>query len=132
MRLLLTAIWFLHIVLCAGAGWAVLRLWYHRYHPLMGRMGIYMLGFVAEGAVSTTLLAITSTQRTWTFVLVWCIGTLITDLPRVPLIVYIIRGPGKGPPEVQSSGSQPVEFWLEEGRRIVREEIQAAMKQFVK
>lgn len=122
MRALLTFTWFFHILLSAGAGYAMLRLWHHRKHPLMGRMGLYMTGFVVEGALDTVLLFISATCRPAAYILIWAIGTWARDLPRMPLVLYIITGPGPGefPIEARTSGEQEPEFWLTSFNRIVR------------
>lgn len=121
MRALLTATWFFHVILSAGAGYAMLRLWFHRHHPLMGRIGLYMIGFVVEGALDTVMLSMTRDSRTAMFVAIWIAGTWIRDLPRMPLIIFLIRGPGDVPAmAAKTSGDQDPSFWLTNFNRIVR------------
>jgi hypothetical protein len=121
MRLLLTAVWFFHVLLAAGAGYAVLRLWQHRHQQFINQLGKYMTGFVVEGAGWTAMLYVTAGQRTWTVVLTWVISTLMADLPRIPLIMFIIRGPNALPPaEPPTSGEQKPEYWLAAFNRIAR------------
>lgn len=123
-------IWVVHLALGFGAGYAALRLWYFRHHPLIKWVGIYVTAFIVDVASAIVLLFVAKGVRlTWTFSAVMFISTLISNFFRAPLIFYLIRGPEplSLPAETPDSGNKPQEL-LEAFRQIVREEV-ARVKQ---
>lgn len=119
-------VWVVHLALGFGAGYAALRLWYFRHHPLIKWVGIYITAFIVDVVSAIVLLFVAKGVRlTWTFSAVMFISTLISNFFRAPLIFYLIRGPEALPlpAETQNSGEKPPEFWLEAFRQIVREEV---------
>lgn len=121
-------IWVFHVGLGAGAGYAALRLWYFRNHPLIKWMGVYMLAFIIDVIGAIVLLFVAKGVRfTWKFSAVMFVSALLSNIFRAPLIFYLIRGPQLLPDtEPAKSGDQPPEFWLEAFRKIVREEVRKA------
>lgn len=122
VTLFFVIIWFIHLVLGVGAGWATLRLWHSRHHPLMRWVGLYMNAFIVDVLGAVVLLFVAKgVVFTWKFTAVMFISTFLSDIARAPLIIYLIRGPSEPllpPGQVVSP--------LDEIRRVVREEIAAA------
>jgi hypothetical protein len=106
-----------NLALGAGAGYAALRLWSSRHHPLIWRLGIYLNAFIVDALISIVMF-------TTTFAAVMFTGTFISNMARIPLIVYLIKGPRPVPAKVPVSGDLPTDFWLDSIRNIVREEIE--------
>lgn len=122
VTLLFVIIWFLHLILGVGAGYATLRLWRSRRHPLMKWVGLYMNAFIVDVLSAIVLVFVAKgVVFTWKFTTVMFVSTLLCDVIRAPLILYLIRGPSELPPP-----AEPVVNQLDEVRRIVREEIAAA------
>jgi hypothetical protein len=114
-----------NLALGAGAGYAALRLWSSRHHPLIWRLGIYLNAFIVDALISIVLLFVARGVRfTTTFAAVMFTGTFISNMARIPLIVYLIKGPRPVPAKVPVSGDLPTDFWLDSIRNIVREEIE--------
>lgn len=129
--LFFVVIWFIHLILGVGAGWAALRLWYSRHHPLIKWMGLYINAFIIDVLSAIVLLFVAhGVQLTWKFSAVLFISTLLCDIVRAPLIVYLIKGPTTAPlplaHEPELSGMLPPQYWLNAFRAIVREELAAA------
>lgn len=128
-------VWFVHLVLGVGAGYAALRLWYGRHQPLIKWVALYMHGFIIEVLSAVVLLFVAKgVVLTWKFSTVLFISALLSDVVRAPLILYLIRGPSELPLSIEpaNSGQMPPQFWIEESRKtlneiraIVREEIAA-------
>lgn len=88
--------WFVHLGIGTGLGYAILRLWPNRRNPFVLRVGIYMHAAVVDVLLSIVLVFMAKgVQLTYKFWITWLIGSLLQDIVRVPLIVYIIRGNGK-------------------------------------
>lgn len=122
------AIWVIHLALGFGAGYAALRLWYSRHHPLIRWLGLYINAFIIDVCSAIVLIFVArGVQLTWKFSAVMFISTLISDILRAPLIFYLIKGQAPLPPAAgkAASGELPPQFWLEAFRTIVREEIEA-------
>lgn len=125
--------WLVHVGLGAGAGYAALRLWYFRHHPLIKWMGVYILAFIIDALSAIVLLFVAKGVKfTWKFSTVMFVSALVSNLFRAPLIFYLIRGPqflpGAEPSvEPERSGEMPPEFW-ESFRKIVREEVRRALR----
>lgn len=124
-------IWLIHVGLGAGAGYAALRLWFLRHHPLMKWVGVYIIAFIVDALSAIVLLFVAKGVKfTWKFSTVMFISTLISNVMRAPLIFYLIRGPeplgSSAAGEVEKSGEQPPQFSMDEFRQIVREEIERA------
>jgi hypothetical protein len=118
-----------HLASGIGAGWAIVRLWYYRKHPLMGKIGLYMWGFVIEVMSGlATLFVAKGVMFTWTYATVYFTGMLLSALVRVPLIVLLIRGAnwGEMPGHGATSGDLPPEVWMDHIRLIIREELAAS------
>lgn len=107
-------VWFIHVGLGAGAGFAALRLWYFRHHPLMKWVGIYVLAFIVDALSAIALLFVMKgVKLTWAFSTVMFVSTFISNIFRAPLIFYLIRGPQELPLHVEkeTSGELPPEHW---------------------
>ena len=120
-------VWLLRLALGAGAGYAALRLWDYRSHPLIGRLGLYINAFVLEALTAIVLLFVArGVKFTWTFTIVMFVGALLGDMVRAPLIMYLIRGPEEEvlPASTPASGAMPPDFWRKEFREAVREELE--------
>lgn len=117
--------WLVHVGLGAGAGYAALRLWYFRHHPLIKWMGVYILAFIIDAISAIVLLFVAKGVKfTWQFSMVMFISALLSNLFRAPLIFYLIRGPQLLPsaePE-ESAQDTPPRYLLSEIRKIVRDE----------
>lgn len=124
-------IWFIHVALGIGAGWAAVRLWYFRHHPLIKWVGVYITAFIVDVLAAVVLLFMTKgVTLTWKFSTVLFVSTLICNVFRAPLIIYLIRGPSTLalPTEEEKSGEMPPDFWLDAFRQIVREEVRRARR----
>lgn len=137
ITLFFVVIWFIHLILGVGAGYATLRLWRSRHHPLMKWVGLYMNAFIIDVLSAVVLLFMAKgVVFTWKFTTVMFVSTLLADVVRAPLILYLILGPGDVPAlpaGPSNSGQLPPQFWIDESRKaldeirtIVREEINAA------
>jgi len=89
-------VYFLHLLLGAGAGYAALGLWPQRSNPLIGRLILYMQAAVI-GVVLPILLVFMArgVTLTWTFTITWFVATLLMDVVRLPLVVYLIKPKAK-------------------------------------
>lgn len=130
VTLLFVIIWFIHLILGVGAGYAALRLWYGRHHPLIKWVGLYMNAFIIDVLSAVVLLFMAKgVVFTWKFATVMFVATFLSDIVRAPLILYLIRGPSDLPPlpvDPANSGQMPPQFWMDAFRKIVKEEIAAA------
>lgn len=119
VTLLFVIIWFIHLILGFGAGYAALRLWYGRHHPLIKWVGLYIIAFIIDVLSAIVLLFMAKgVILTWKFATVMFVSTFLGDVVRAPLILYLIRGPSELPVPAEPAASQ-----LEQFRMIVREEI---------
>lgn len=119
VTLLFVIIWFIHLILGFGAGYAALRLWYGRHHPLIKWVGLYINAFIIDVLSAIVLLFMArGVTLTWKFATVMFVSTFLGDVVRAPLILYLIRGPSQLPVP-----AEPVASQLEQFRMIVREEI---------
>lgn len=120
-------IWLVRFVLGIGAGYAALRLWDFRHHPVIGRVGLYINGFIIEAATAVVLLFVAQgVKLTWKFSLVMFIGAFLGDMVRAPLIIYLIKGPRSLPTpilEPKASDEMPLN-WVNTFRDIVKEEVE--------
>lgn len=117
------AIWLLHLVLGIGAGYSALRLWPSRQNPFIRRLMLYVQGFIIEVVTAVALVFVArGVHFTLTFTVVMFGGLLLGDLVRAPLIVYLMKGPN-GNGEIPEPSAKPPEWWLEQIRTIVQEEV---------
>jgi hypothetical protein len=115
-----------HLALGAGAGYAALRLWPSRRHPMVWRTIVYIHGFVIEAITSIVLLFVSrGTYFTQSFAAVLFTGMFLGDIVRVFLIAYLIKGPTNGalPVNTETAGDKDPDFWRRELRAILREEL---------
>lgn len=127
VTLIFVVIWFIHLILGVGAGYAALRLWHSRHHPLIKWVGLYMNAFIIDVLSAILLLFMArGVTLTWKFATVLFVSTLLSDIVRAPLILYLIKGPAKSPLPLpyETSGELPKEFWMNEVRKIVKEELE--------
>ena len=127
-------VWISQVALGIGAGWAAVRLWYFRHHPLIRWVGVYMSAFIVDVISAIVLLFVArGVVLTWKFSAVMFVSALVCNILRAPLIFYLIRGPEALPlPESERSGEKPPEFWLNSFRQIVREEDEAMAEKIIK
>lgn len=128
--LIYVLVYIMHLGLGAGAGYAALRLWSSRHHPLVWRVIVYIHGFIIEAITSLVLLFVArGTYFTRAFAAVLFIGMFLGDIVRIFLIAYLIKGPRQGDllPQPKTSGAMDPDFWRQEFRAIVREEVTNAL-----
>jgi uncharacterized membrane protein YeiH len=91
--LTMVVLFLIHLLIGAGGGYSVLRLWYYRENPLIRRMAIYMHAAPIGAVMAIVLLFMSKGVRfTWKFSITLFAGTLLMDLVRVPFILYMTRG----------------------------------------
>jgi hypothetical protein len=91
--LAMVVLYFVHLLVGAGAGFTVLRLWYYRGNPLIRHMAIYLHSAPIMAVTSIVLIFMArEVQLTWKFSIVWFAGTLLADLTRLPFVFYMLRG----------------------------------------
>ena len=116
-------IWMFHVVIGAGAGYATIRLWEFRTQPLIMRLGLFLTGYVVETLSAVVLLFLARGVRfTLKFTAVMFGLMLVSDLLRVWLILYLIKGPDAIQVE-ETSGSKEPDYWRREFREAIREEL---------
>lgn len=123
-------IYLIHLILGIGAGYAALRLWYSRHVPLIKWVGLYINAFIIDVLSAIVLLFVArGVKLTWKFSAVMFISTLLSDIVRAPLIIYLIRGPEPvaALEEPKADAGEHL-FRLEELRTIVREEVNLALQ----
>ena len=87
-------IWFLHLAVGAGAGYAALRLWRARRNPFIWRTGLYLCAMVVDLFASILLVFMARDVRfSWKFTIVMFAAAVIEDMIRLPLIIYVLKGP---------------------------------------
>jgi hypothetical protein len=108
-------VWFLHLLIAAGAGYAAWRLWPERENKFVNYSMIHLHAAILDGLGAIVLLFLAVNVRfTWKFSLVFFSFALLRDVVRVPLIFYIIRGPQakqNGEIHATQSGELPPEVW---------------------
>lgn len=108
-------VWFFHLAVGAGGGYAILRLWPNRNNPLIRWLAIFMHATPIGALVSIVLVFFAKgVHLTWKFALAWFIGTFLMDLVRLPLIFYLVRdskaAQATRPGEIHS-GALPPAYW---------------------
>ncbi len=114
-------VWFLHLLIAAGAGYAAWRLWPERENKFVNFTMIHLHAAIVDGLSAIVLIFLaTSVVFTWKFSLALFSLALIRDIVRAPLIFYIIRGPsGTNGGDTQTanrmvqSGELSPDFWEE-------------------
>lgn len=88
--------WFIHLGIGTGVGYSILRLWPNRHNPFVWRVAIYMHAAIIDVLQSIVLVFMArGVKLTYKFWLTWLVGSILMDVVRIPLIVYIVRGNGK-------------------------------------
>lgn len=91
--LTMVILFFIHLLIGAGAGFAILRLWYYRENPLIRRMAVFMHATPIGALTSIVLLFMAKgVHLTWKFSITLFAGTLLMDLVRIPFILYVCKG----------------------------------------
>lgn len=91
--LTLVILYLIHLLIGAGAGFAILRLWYYRDNPLVKRMAIYMHAAPIGALTSIVLLFMAKgVTLTWKFSITLFAGTLLADIVRLSFVVYVLKG----------------------------------------
>jgi len=119
-------IWFLHVFLGAGAGFAAWRLWPDRDNPFIRRLIVSLHGLMLSALWAIVLLFLSRGVRfTWKFSIAFFGGTALIDGIWLPLVLYIIRGPQRGDKAetASRSGELPPDYWRKEFREAVRSEV---------
>jgi hypothetical protein len=112
--------WFIHLTIGVGAGYGALQLWQSRRNPFIRRVAFYLFALALD-AVSTIVLIFIArgVKFTWKFTTVMFAFTLVEDLMRLPLLIYLVRGQKN---EIilptPSSGDLPPEHWEERFNRL--------------
>lgn len=86
-------IWFLHLIMGAGAGFAALRLWPMRADKFTFRLMLYLHALMID-AISAIVLVFMArgVTLTWKFSITLFAATVLKDLVRLPLVVMLIKG----------------------------------------
>jgi hypothetical protein len=118
-------VWFFHLAVGFGAGFAAWRMWPDRENPFIQRLIVTLHALMFSALWAIVLLFLSRGVRlTWKFSIALFGGVLIMDAIMLPLILYIIRGPGREKTEIASrSGELPPDFWKQEFRQAVRDEV---------
>lgn len=113
-------IWFFHVFIGAGAGFAAWRLWPDRDNPFIRRVIIALHQSIIGALWAICLLFLSRDVRlTWKFSIVLFGGTAIMDCVTLPLLLYIIRGPRLEKTDTPNrSGDKPPEYWEDRFDRI--------------
>jgi len=92
--ILFSILYFLHLVVATGGGYAVLRLWNDRRSgPFINKLTIYLSAIAVEGVETITLLFFAKDVKfTWPFTIVLFAFMILKDVIRFPLIFFIIKG----------------------------------------
>lgn len=91
--LTMVILFFIHLLIGAGAGFSILRLWYYRDNPLVKRMAIYMHAAPIGALTSIVLLFMAKgVTLTWKFSITLFAGTLLADIVRLSFVVYVLKG----------------------------------------
>ncbi len=90
-------IWIFHILVGGGAGYAIVSLYNYRRNPFILRLAIYLNAAVIDFLTAILLLFfVKGVKIGWTFITIFFITMFLEDCTRLPLILYIFKGPGKG------------------------------------
>lgn len=89
-------IWFYHLSIGAAAGAAIYRIYPERKNEFIKYTMIHLHAavFDAIGAIVCVFLA-NGVQFTWKFTIAIFASMLVRDLVRLPLVLFILRGPGR-------------------------------------
>lgn len=87
--------WFVHLGIGTGVGYAILRLWNNRRNRFICRVAIYMHAAIIDVLMSIVLVFMAKgVHLTYKFWITWLAGSILADMARVPLIIYILKGNG--------------------------------------
>lgn len=90
--LTMVILYFLHLLISAGCGYTIIRLWYYRENPLIKRVAIYMHAAPIMAVTAIVLIFMAKgVTLTWKFSITLFAGTLLADLVRLPFLAYILR-----------------------------------------
>ncbi|HEX5704851.1 MAG TPA: hypothetical protein VFX97_16760 [Pyrinomonadaceae bacterium] len=119
------AIWFVHLLVGAGAGYAAWRLWPNRENAFVKLTMVHLHAAIVDAIGGVVLIFLATNVRfTWKFSLGFFAFALARDIVRMPLILYIIRGPKHTPEDTADrSGEQHPDFWREEFRKAIRDTV---------
>lgn len=90
----MVVLWFIHLAVGAGAGYAIFRIWPERGIPFVRFTLIHLLACVLDALMAVTLLLLAKdVHLTWKFAIALFAFGLARDCVRLPLILYILRPP---------------------------------------
>lgn len=94
--LVLMVIWFYHLATGAVAAAAIYRIWPERQLKFVRYTLLHLLAPIVDslGAVVCLLLA-QDVRFTWKFAISLFAFMLLRDVVRLPLMLYLLRGPSK-------------------------------------
>lgn len=87
-------IWFYHLIVGAGAGFAAWRLWPERSIRFIKFTMIHLHAAIIDSLMAIVLVFMAhNVKLTWKFSVAWFAFTAARDTVRLPLVLYVIRGP---------------------------------------
>src|SRR5947207_655819 len=93
-------VWFFHLIVGVGAGYAIWKIWPERRNKFVEFTSIHLNAAVVDALAAIVMLFMAQNVRfTWKFSIAIFAAAFLRDLFRVPLIFYVIRGPGDEPGE---------------------------------
>lgn len=108
-------LWFCHLVVGAGAGFAAYRLWPERDNPFVAMTMISLHAPMLNALAAIVLLFVArGVKFTWKFSAVLFGFMFLWDIVTTPLVFFILRGP-RGTTETRrdpSSGELPANYWM--------------------
>ena len=119
-------IWFYHLVVGAGAGFAAWRLWPERKIRFVKYTMIHLHAAILDSLSAIVLLFLAKgVHLTWKFSAALFAFTVMRDCVRLPLIFYVMRGPKatEGLTDAKRSGEMAPEYWQNEFRQAIRSEV---------
>lgn len=87
-------VWFIHLIVGAGAVYAAIRLWPDNRNAFIRYTAIHLFAVMLDALSAIVLIFMAVNVRfTWKFSIAFFAFGLTRDAVRLPLILYIIRGP---------------------------------------
>lgn len=109
-------LWFCHLAVGAGAGYAAYRLWPERDNPFIAMTMIALHAPMLNALAAIALLfVVRGVKFTWKFSIMLFGFMFLWDVVTTPLVFFILRGPRRGTSETRrdaSSGELPANYWM--------------------
>lgn len=115
-------IWFVHLIIGAGAGYAAWRLWPDRANTFVRLTMVHLHAAIVDAVGGVVLIFLAANVRfTWKFSLAFFAFAFMRDIVRMPLILYVIRGPKRGKSDTPDRSD--AELWQAAFRQAIRDEV---------